>query len=177
MEVNPNRAAEEPRAAEMRLKEKSMITSEERTWANLDNIARDILYMALDKSLFPRVTKCKSAKEIWTILIQITEGDEQEKENKLTIAMKKFEDFKMGAGESVFEMEARFMKLLTEIDDLDKELTQKEINLKILRGLPKSWKMKVIAMRDHRNLKTTSTTQIFSDLKAYEFEREALHEE
>ncbi|XP_031127572.1 uncharacterized protein LOC116029664 [Ipomoea triloba] len=37
--------------------------------------------------------------------------------------------------------------------------------------------MKVVAMRDHRDLKTTSTTQIFSDLKAYEFEKEALNDE
>ncbi|XP_019160883.1 PREDICTED: uncharacterized protein LOC109157431 [Ipomoea nil] len=32
--------------------------------------------------------------------------------------------------------------------------------------------MKVTAMRDHRDMKTTSTTKIFSDLKAYEFEHE-----
>lgn len=81
--------------------------------------------------------------------MQIGEGNEQEKENKLTIAMKKFEHFKMGSTKSIAEMESRFMKLLSEIAYLDKELTQKEINLKILRGLPKSWEMKVIAMRDH----------------------------
>lgn len=43
--------------------------------------------------------------------MQIGEGDEQVKENKLTIAMKKFENFKMGISESISEMEARFMKL------------------------------------------------------------------
>ncbi|XP_031104947.1 uncharacterized protein LOC116009902 [Ipomoea triloba] len=92
--------------------------------------------------------------------------------------MKKFEDFKLNPKESITEMEARFIKLLMEINDLDeKKLTQKEINLKILRGLPKSWEMKVVAMRDHRDLKTMSTTQIFSDLKAYEFEKEAQNDE
>ncbi|XP_031101742.1 uncharacterized protein LOC116005636 [Ipomoea triloba] len=65
-----------------------------------------------------------------------------------------------------------------EINDLDeKKLSQKEINLKILRGLPKSWEMKVVAMRNHREIKTTSTTQIFSDLKAYEFEKETQNDE
>ncbi|XP_031099811.1 uncharacterized protein LOC116004010 [Ipomoea triloba] len=163
---------------EMIPKDKSLLTKEERTRANLDNIAKDILYKALDESLFPRVRKCKSAKDIWDTLMQIGEGDEQEKENKLTIAMKRFEDFKLGTKESISDMEARFMKLLMDIRDLDEEkLSQKEINLKILRGLPKNWEMKVVAMRDHRDLKTTSTTQIFSDLKAYEFEKEALTEE
>ncbi|XP_031106350.1 uncharacterized protein LOC116011003 [Ipomoea triloba] len=201
-------------------KEKSLLTTEERTRVNLDNIAKDILYKALDKSLFPRVRKCKNAKDIWDVLMLIGDGDEQEKENKLTIAMKKFEDFKLNPKESITEMEARFIKLLMKINDLDeKKLSQKEINLKILRGLPKSWEMKVVAlrglpkswemkvvamrglpkswemkvvamrdhreswemkvvaMRDHRDLKTMSTTQIFSDLKAYEFEKETQNDE
>ncbi|XP_031090987.1 uncharacterized protein LOC115995985 [Ipomoea triloba] len=133
LEVNSNRAVEGPTTAEMRPKEKSSLTTEERTRANLVNIARDILYKALDKSLFPRVRKCKSAKEIWDTLMQISEGDEQKKENKLTIAMKRFEDFKLGAKDSIPDMEARFMKLLIDIGDLDdKKLTQKEINLKII---------------------------------------------
>lgn len=85
--------------------------------------------------------------------------------------MKKFEDFKMGETETIAKMQTQFMKLLSEVADLGKELTQKEINLKILRGLPKSWEM-VIAMRDHQDLKVTHTAQIFSDLKAYEFKRE-----
>ncbi|XP_031124231.1 uncharacterized protein LOC116026944 [Ipomoea triloba] len=139
LQVKPNRIPTDPTSPEMIPKEKSLLTTEERTQVNLDNIAKDILYKALDESLFPRVRKCKSAKDIWDVLMQIGEGDEQEKENKLTIAMKMFEDFKLGPKESITDMEARFMKLLMDINDLDEEnLSQKEINLKILRGLPKS---------------------------------------
>ncbi|XP_031124385.1 uncharacterized protein LOC116027100 [Ipomoea triloba] len=178
LQVNPNRVATDPTSPAMIPKEKSLLTTEERTRVNLDNIAKDILYKALDESLFPRVRKCKTAKDIWDVLMLIGDGDEQEKENKLTIAMKKFEDFKLNPKESITEMEARFIKLLMEINDLDEnKLSQKEISLKILRGLPKSWEMKVVAMRDHRDLKTTSTTQIFSDLKAYEFEKETQNDE
>ncbi|XP_031127580.1 uncharacterized protein LOC116029672 [Ipomoea triloba] len=178
LQVNPNRIPTDPTSPEMIPKEKSLLTTEERTRVNLDNIAKDILYKALDESLFPRVRKCKNAKDIWDVLMLIGDAEEQENENKLTIAMKKFEDFKLNPKESKTDMEARFIKLLMEINDLDeKKLSQKEINLKILRGLPKSWEMKVVAMRDHRDLKTTSTTQIFSDLKAYEFEKETLNDE
>ncbi|XP_019184819.1 PREDICTED: uncharacterized protein LOC109179781 [Ipomoea nil] len=70
------------------------------------------------------------------------------------------------------DMELRFTRLMGDLADLGKELSEKEKNLKILRGLPKSWEMKVIAMRDNRDMKTTSTAKIFSDLKAYEFEHE-----
>ncbi|XP_019181974.1 PREDICTED: uncharacterized protein LOC109177128 [Ipomoea nil] len=97
---------------------------------------------------------------------------DNEKDNKLTVAMKKFEDFKMLPNEAVTDMELRFARLMSDLSDLRKELSEKEKNLKILRGLPKSWEMKVTAMRDHRDMKTTNTTKIFSDLKAYEFEHE-----
>ncbi|XP_031105321.1 uncharacterized protein LOC116010177 [Ipomoea triloba] len=133
LQVNPNRIPTDPTSPEMIPKDKSLLTTEERTRVNLDNIAMDILYKSLDESLFPRVRKCKSAKEIWDVLMQIGDGDEQEKDNKLTIAMKKFEDFKLGPEESIIDMKARFMKLLMDINDLDeKKLSQKEINLKIL---------------------------------------------
>ncbi|XP_019173495.1 PREDICTED: uncharacterized protein LOC109169051 [Ipomoea nil] len=153
-------------------KPKDQLTSEERTRANLDNVARNILYNSLDDSLFPRVRKCENAMEIWNVLMNLGEGDEQENDNKLTVAMKKFEDFKMLPNETIMDMELRFTRLMGDFTDLGKELTEKEKNLKILRGLPKSWEMKVIAMRDNRDMKTTSTAKIFSDLKAYEFEHE-----
>ncbi|XP_031112029.1 uncharacterized protein LOC116016001 [Ipomoea triloba] len=116
----------------MIIKSKSSYGPEEKTHNNLDNIAWDILYKTLDETLFPRVRKCKIAKDIWETLMIIGQGDEKEKENKLTIAMKKFEDFKMGATKSIAEKETRFLKLLSEVEDLEKEHTQKEINLKIL---------------------------------------------
>ncbi|XP_019164367.1 PREDICTED: uncharacterized protein LOC109160534 [Ipomoea nil] len=172
MTVNTQAATQGAGAEQMIPKPKDSYTSEERTRANLDNVARNILYNSLDDSLFPRVRKCKNAMEIWNVLMELGEGDEQEKDNKLTVAMKKFEDFKMLPNETIMDMELRFTRLMGDLTDLGKELTEKERNLKILRGLRKSWEMKVIAMRDNRDMKTTSTSKIFSDLKAYEFEHE-----
>ncbi|XP_019175635.1 PREDICTED: uncharacterized protein LOC109170956 [Ipomoea nil] len=130
-------------------KPKSQLTSDEKTRANLNNVARDILYKSLYDSLFLRVQKCTTTKQIWDTLMSLGEGDEQEKDNKLTVAMKKFEDFKMMPNEAITDMELRFTKLMGDLSDLGKEPTKKEKNLKILRGLPKSWEMKVTAMRDH----------------------------
>ncbi|XP_031121052.1 uncharacterized protein LOC116024300 [Ipomoea triloba] len=147
--------------------------SDDRIRNNLDNIANDILFKAVDDTIFPKIRKCKTAKEIWEALIKIGEGDEQEKDNKLTIAMKKFEDFKMLSNESIANMEARMIKILGEINDLGKTITQKEISLKVLRGLPSSWDMKVTAIKPLLRKKYLSTDKLFSDLKAYEFEMKA----
>nr|GME07491.1 kinesin-related protein 4-like [Ipomoea batatas] len=74
---------------------------------------------------------------MWETLMLIGKGDKQKKDSKLTIATKKFEDFKIGATESIAEMETRFMKLLSEVADLGKEPTQKEINLNLAGGTMK----------------------------------------
>ncbi|XP_031108643.1 uncharacterized protein LOC116013129 [Ipomoea triloba] len=156
---------------------KSEWTSEDRIRNNLGNIANDIIFKAIDDTIIPKIRKCTTTKEIWETLIKIGEGDEQEKDNKLIIAMKKFEDFNMLSNESILDMEARIINILGEINDLGKIISQKEINLKVLRGLPSAWDMKVTAMRDHRDLRMLSTEKLFSDLKAYEFEMKAKVEE
>ncbi|XP_019153476.1 PREDICTED: uncharacterized protein LOC109149937 [Ipomoea nil] len=166
MMVNTEAAAQGADGEAMIPKPKSQLTSDEKARANLDNVALDILYKSLDDSLFPRVRKCTTAKQIWDTLMSLGEGDEQEKDNKLTVAMKKFEDIEMMPSVAITDMELKFTKLMGDLTDLGKEPTEKEKNLKILRGLPKSWDMKVTVMRDHRDMKTTSTSKIFSDLKA-----------
>ncbi|XP_019155687.1 PREDICTED: uncharacterized protein LOC109152442 [Ipomoea nil] len=107
-------------------KPKDSYTSEERTRANLDNVARNILYNSLDDSLFPRVRKCKNAMEIWKVLMDLGEGDEQEKDNKLTVAMKKFEDFKMLPNETIMDMELRFTRLMGDLTDLGRNYLKRK---------------------------------------------------
>ncbi|XP_019155264.1 PREDICTED: uncharacterized protein LOC109152145 [Ipomoea nil] len=115
MMVNTQAAAQGADLEVMIPKPKSQLTSNEKARANLDNVARDILYKSLDDSLFPRVRKCTTAKEIWDTLMSLGEGDEQEKDNKLSVAMKKFEDFKMMPNETITDMELRFTKLMGDL--------------------------------------------------------------
>ncbi|WP_215200428.1 retrotransposon gag domain-containing protein, partial [Escherichia coli] len=64
----------------------------------------------------------------------------------------------------------RLLTLTGEISELGKELTTKEINLKVLRGLPSAWEMKVVAVQASKDVKTYPTDKLISDLKAHEFE-------
>ncbi|CAH9085259.1 unnamed protein product [Cuscuta europaea] len=151
-------------------KAKSKWTTKERRKYNLDNIAKDILYKSIDDRYFNRIKKCKTAKEIWDTLELIGVGDEQEKDNKLTIANKKFDGFKLLPGESISKMYDRLLTLTGEISELGKELTTKDINLKVLRGLPSAWKMKVVVVQASKDVKTYPTDKLISDLKAHELE-------
>ncbi|KAL8457775.1 hypothetical protein ACS0TY_035594 [Phlomoides rotata] len=56
------------------------------------------------------------------------------------------------------------------MESLDKHYSQREKNLKVLRALPTQWDMKVVAMRESKDLSKTSTFELFSDLMAFEFD-------
>ncbi|XP_073271471.1 uncharacterized protein [Primulina huaijiensis] len=112
-------------------------TSEDKKKANLDNVAKDILYKTLDKNTFNKIKMCPTAKEIWEKLIQIREGNEETKENKLSVAMQKFENMKIKAGETMNEFDERFSSLVNELSALGNDFGNREVALKVMRALPR----------------------------------------
>ncbi|KAL6586411.1 hypothetical protein OROMI_001399 [Orobanche minor] len=104
------------------------------------------------------------------------EGTELIKENKLTIATQKFDNFKMKSGESIDQVDARFTEIMNEINSLGKTYGNREMALKVLRSLNPEWSMKAVAMRESKDLNKIKIQELFSDLKAYEFELPTHHQ-
>lgn len=84
--------------------------------------------------------------------------------------MKKFEDFKQLMNKSIADVQAIFLRAISKVRGLAKEVPQNDICFKVLKCLPSTWNMKVTTMRYHRDLITLSTDKLFSDLKACRFE-------
>ncbi|XP_073314764.1 uncharacterized protein [Primulina huaijiensis] len=112
-------------------------TTEDKRKVNLDNVAKDILYKTLDKVTFSKIKMCRTAKEFWEKLIQLCEGNDQTKENKLSLAVQKFDNIKMKIGESMHDYDERISGIINELNALGKVYSNKEIALKVVRGLPK----------------------------------------
>lgn len=85
--------------------------------------------------MIQKVKECKTAKQMWEKLTLVCEGTEAIKANKLSVVTQKFETFRMKEGESIDEMDCRFMAIINELTLLGKSCTQQEICLKILRAL------------------------------------------
>ncbi|XP_073300264.1 uncharacterized protein [Primulina huaijiensis] len=112
-------------------------TAEDKRKANLDSVAKNILYKMLDKFTFSKIKMCRTAKEIWEKLIKLCEGNEQTKENKLSVAVQKFDNIKMKIGESMHDYDERISGIINELNALGNVYSNKEVALKIVRGLPK----------------------------------------
>ncbi|KZV30626.1 hypothetical protein F511_11143, partial [Dorcoceras hygrometricum] len=138
--------------------------------------AKDILYKTLDKNMFRKIKTCTTAKEIWQKLIQICDGNDETKENKITVAQQKYESIKMRDGETMAEFDEKFSAVVIELTSLGKEYINRELAVKLMRALPREWDVKTMAMRESKDLKKLELHDLFVNLKAYEFEFETRSE-
>ncbi|KZV39569.1 hypothetical protein F511_10822 [Dorcoceras hygrometricum] len=122
--------------------------------------------------MFSKINTCATAKEIWEKLTQICEGNDETKENKMTVAQQKYESIKMKDGETMTEFDERFSAIVIELKSLGKEYSNKELALKVMRALPREWDVKTMAMRESKDLNKLELHDLFANLKAYEFELE-----
>ncbi|XP_073286764.1 uncharacterized protein [Primulina huaijiensis] len=90
--------------------------SEDKRKANLDNVAKDILYKTLDKNTFSKIKIYKK---------------------KLSVDVQKFDNIKMKAGESISDFDERVSTIVNELNALGRVHSNKEIALKVMYGLPK----------------------------------------
>ncbi|KZV21306.1 hypothetical protein F511_25628 [Dorcoceras hygrometricum] len=150
--------------------------SEDKNKANLDNVTKDLLYKTLDNNMFSKIQTYVMAKEIWEKLIQIYEGNKETKENKLIVALQKFEFMKMKSGETMTEFDERFSSVVIELTRLGKEYSNRDLTLKVMRALPKEWEVKTMAMRESKDLNKLELHDLFANLKGYEFELEKRYE-
>ncbi|KZV49921.1 hypothetical protein F511_31553 [Dorcoceras hygrometricum] len=126
--------------------------------------------------MFSKIKNCATAKEIWEKLTQICEGNDETKENKLTVAQQKYEAIKMKDGETMAEFDERFSVVVIELNSLGKEYSNRELALKVMRAVPKEWDVKTMAMRESKDLNNLKLHDLFANLKAYEFELETRSE-
>ncbi|XP_075478913.1 uncharacterized protein LOC142519768 [Primulina tabacum] len=158
-------------------KHRSKWTDEDKKKVNLDNVAKYILYKTLDKNMFAKIKTCTTAKEIWEKLTQLCEDNDQTKENKLTVAIQKFDNAKMKPGKTLAEFDERFSGIIIELISLGKYYSNSEISLKAMRALTREWDVKTIVMRESKDLNKLELHDLFADLKAYEFELGIRNEE
>ncbi|KZV20390.1 hypothetical protein F511_31416 [Dorcoceras hygrometricum] len=122
--------------------------------------------------MFSKIKTCTTAKEIWEKLAQLYKGNDETKENKLTVAQLNYESIKMREGKTMTEFDERFISIVIELTSLGKEYTNIELSLKVMNALPREWDVKTMAMRESKDLNKLQLHDLFANLKAYEFELE-----
>lgn len=130
--------------------------------------AMNALICAIDANEYNKISSCSSAKEIWDKLEIIHEGTKQVRETRINMLVHNYELFRMKENKNISEMYARFTTLVNDLTALGKMYTMKEKVMKILRCLPRSWREKVTAIFEARDLEKLTLNELVGSLLTHE---------
>jgi len=102
----------------------------------------------LNSDEFFKVSQCKSAKEMWDTLEVTHEGTNEVKKARKHIVIQEYEMFRMLKGETIAEVQKRFMHIINHLMSLDKTFEKEKLNIKILKCLDRAWQPKVTAISE-----------------------------
>ncbi len=105
---------------------------------SLNAKAMNVLFCALDKNEFNRVSICETTFDNWHTLETTHEGTSRVKDSKENLLMHSFELFRMKLSETINEMYTRFIDVVTGLKALGKCFSNLELVNKVLRSLSKT---------------------------------------
>ncbi|KAK2356902.1 gag-protease polyprotein [Trifolium repens] len=143
-------------------------TEDDKKKVNYDAKAENILISSLGIEQFYHVSHCSTAKEMWDTLVTNFEGTNEVKISKINTLTQEFELFHMQDGETIADMQQRFVKITNKLHGLGKPITNQDATNKILRCLNRSWQPKVTAIKEANDLTTLSLTTLFGKLTEHE---------
>jgi len=113
------------RVAKVVIKPFSVSIGDEDTWSDITTKEFDAnakahyaLLQALNDDDIARVIHCKSAHEIWTLLVVTHEGTLQVKREKIDLLHSQYENFIMHDNDSIDDMVTRFTKITNGLTSL-----------------------------------------------------------
>lgn len=123
-----------------------------------------------------RVSNCTTAKEMWDTLKLTYEGTTEVKRARMNTLTHEYELFRMKSGESIQDMQKRFIHIINHLRDLGKSFDNEDLINKVLRCLSRSWLPKVTAICESKDLSFMSLATLFGKLQEHELELNRLVE-
>jgi len=151
-------------------------TDEERRRAKYDCNVKNVLTSSLNMDEFFCVSQCKSVKEMWEVLEVTQEGTNDVKRARMHALIQVYKLFKMQQRESIADVQKTFTHIVNHLINLGKEFEKKELNIKVLKCLDRSWQPKVTNISETRDLSTLTTTTLFGKLREHEIEMQRPNE-
>jgi hypothetical protein len=136
-----------------------------------DVIAKSIILSSLDVGVFNRVFNCENAHELWKTIKEQNEGSKEVANECYSCLLEEINSFKQLANENAESMYSRLNVLVNEINALCvKNITNLNINLKILQCLRKPDYDLVKAIIYEKKLKELKPSHILSKIMAHELQ-------
>ena len=116
---------------------------------------------------FHRISHITIAKEAWQILETTYEGTKKVKHTKLHMLTTQFEELRMREDESFDSFYSKLNEMVIGKFNLGEKTKDLKVVQKILRSLPKSFRVKVIAIEECKDLDEIKVQELIGSLQTY----------
>ena len=117
---------------------------------------------------FHIISHVKTTKETWTILETTYKGTKKVKDTKFQMLTTQFEKVKMSNDESFDSFYGRLNEIVIAKLNLGEKIEDANVVRKILRSLPKSFRAKVTAIKESKDLDEIKIQEHIGSLQTYE---------
>ena len=120
--------------------------------ANANSKALNAIFYGVSLDEFHRISHITVAKEAWEILETTYEGTKKVKDTKLQMLITKFKELKMGDDESFDSFYGKLNEIVIAKLNLGEKIEDAKVVRKILRSLTESFRAKVTAIEESKDL-------------------------
>ncbi|PNX74790.1 gag-protease polyprotein [Trifolium pratense] len=152
----------------LELKPEEDWSKEEDELALANSRAINAIYNCIDKHIFKLIKKCALAKEAWTVLENVHEGNSKVKMSRLQLLTTKFENLRMKGDGSIQEFHMTILDFDNQFDALGEKIPEEKLVRKMLRSLPKKFDMKVTAIEEAKDISEIKLDELVGSLQTYE---------
>ena len=114
--------------------------------------AINVIFYGVSNDEFHKISHMKIAKEAWRILETTYEGTKKVKDTKLQMLTIQFEEVKMREEKSFDSFYGRLNEIVIAKLNFGEKIEDAKVVRKVLRSLPESFKAKVTAIEESKDL-------------------------
>ena len=132
--------------------------------SNTNSKALNVIFYGVSPDEFHRISHITVAKEAWEIVETTYEGTKKVKDTKLQMLTTRFEKLKMSEDESFDSFYGKLNEVVVSKFNLGEKTKDSKIVRKILRSLPESFRAKVTAIEESRDLDDIKVQELVGSL-------------
>ena len=136
--------------------------------ANANSKAINAIFCGVSPDEFHRISHVETAEEAWMILEMTYEGTKKVKDTKLQMLTTRFEELKMGDNEAFDSFYGKLNEIVIAKLNLGEKIEDSKVVRKIMRSLPESFRAKVTAIEESKNLDEIKIQELIGSLQTYE---------
>nr|GEU85737.1 hypothetical protein [Tanacetum cinerariifolium] len=148
--------------------EMPITTAEEKAQRRLKVKARSTLMMGIPNEHQLKFNSIKYAKKLLEAIEKRFGRNAATKKTQMNLLKQQYENFTAPSSEMLDQTFDRLQKLVSQLEIFEENLSQEDVNQKLLRSLSPEWNTHVVVWRNKDDLDTMSIDDHYNNLKVYE---------